>query len=492
MKKAFLCALLSFSLVFAALAPAQASESQDGQTLFQRLFGKTSASQPTQPDDLPDFAIDFTQSVQFGSFTVYIPEDFSFNDNTIGFEYNGSLSDSCDAAVVFAYLQYNSDLYKNDTERNAVLKNTLPFNLMDSISASTEIPLANFSYDHVMVDGHSSVCIHSFDDNTLYEVLAVLNRREMLLIVMATDGDGREQGMRELSDGILAHVTAPELPTQSNDPSSASLTQDLGCFTITLPDGAMVYSDTANRFLLDDTVIQFLSLKEYGIHTLDTRINLCYQLAQSRYPGSRTKLLSTTPYITFRVRWQERCGTALILFYQEDLAIIEIVSSDYDDALDVADAILDSVVFSGEDDALAPPTVAEPMQELTFDGFTVMLPEEYAYNNQFGVYESQSTWIHFFDISPFGFNSENGLDDYYIFAELFYDNSDPQLIQTSSFIALMLKDTWSEHGVTLILGQGTDALLIDIYSNRLTPGAEADFERIARQILANTVYSATP
>ena len=129
---------------------------------------------------------------------------------------------------------------------------------------------------------------------------------------------------------------------------------------------------------------------------------------------------------------------------------------------------------------------------MTFGGFTAMLPEEYACI-QFGVYASETTWIQFFDKEVPELSSEaDHLKFDSSFASVFYSDPEPLLIQTSPFIAFMVKDVGARHGVVLILSQGSDFLLIEILPNYVTSVAGADFERVARQILANTVYSATP
>ena len=142
---------------------------------------------------------------------------------------------------------------------------------------------------------------------------------------------------------------------------------------------------------------------------------------------------------------------------------------------------------------LLPFAAPKPMQELTFGGFTVMLPEEYAYNAQFGVYASETTQVRFYNKEVPDLSSEaDHLKFDSSFATLVYSDPNPQLIQTSPFIAFMVKDIGASHCVVLILSQGSDFLHIEIFPNRVTSVAGADFERVARQILANTVYSDTP
>ena len=149
----------------------------------------------------------YTSTVSLGSFDVFIPSYFDSISNDIYMYSRDSLPRSI---IEFTHEQSDEPFYidkdANDFERyiaNLILDTALTSDRED------------VQYSYIRADGYVGARIHfPTVDETAKEYVILLNQHERLDIEVAYYYDNCEEAVTTLTDGILDHIVAPEMPIE--------------------------------------------------------------------------------------------------------------------------------------------------------------------------------------------------------------------------------------------------------------------------------------
>lgn len=138
---------------------------------------------------------------------------------------------------------------------------------------------------------------------------------------------------------------------------------------------------------------------------------------------------------------------------------------------------------------LLPSAIPACAEDMTFSGFTLALPEEYASVPNSDSYASDDLYLTFYQLAFDDWSTAEQLDYLYSYAEDFRPQAEMVLIQTTPFVALIFKNIDENGTGFLFLTQPTDllAILMTPTSSAVT---QSTVERAARSLVRNAAIAA--